>query len=164
LKATEIGRVNMMGDLKMEKYVTEKGNEVAALPDLFTWTEDGVRLISARCNSCGTYFFPAYHAQHRPGCSREGVEEVLLSKKGKLASYTVQYYMPPPPFKTDRDITPYSIGLVEFPEGIQVVGIMVGCESDKLRVGLEVETTTFTLYKDEEGKDVVTWAYRVLDE
>jgi len=141
---------------------TEK-EKVPALPDLFTWAEDGVRLVSAKCNSCGTYFFPAYHAQHRPGCSREGVENVLLSKVGKLASYTVQYYMPPPPFKTQGDITPYPIGLVEFPEGIQVAGIVVGCELDKLKVGLDVETTTFTLYQDDEGRDVVTWAFAVLN-
>ena len=144
----------------MDKKGSEK-ETIPALPDLFTWTEDGVRLRSARCNSCGTYFFPEYHAQHRPGCSREVVENVLLSKVGKLASYTIQYYMPPPPFKTQDDITPYAIGLVEFPEGIQVAGLMVGCEPDELKVGLEVETTTFTLYQDDEGRDVVTWGFRV---
>jgi uncharacterized OB-fold protein len=49
-----------------------------------------------------------------PGCSREGVEDVLLPNKGKLASYTVQYYPCPPPFKTEKNIAPYGIGLVEF--------------------------------------------------
>lgn len=143
----------------------EKGSEkerIPALPDLFAWSEDGVRLRSARCTSCGTYFFPEYHAQHRPGCSREGVENVLLSKVGKLASYTIQHYMPPPPFKTQDDITPYPIGLVEFPEGIEVAGILVDCELDELKIGAEVETTTYTLYQDDEGRDIVTWAFRVL--
>ena len=144
----------------MGKIDSESG-KVPALPDLFTWTEDGVRIRSAKCNTCGTYFFPEYSEQHRPGCSREGVEKVLLSKAGKLASYTVMHYLPPLPFKIDRDITPYPIGLVEFPEGIQITGLMVGCEPDELKVGKEVETTTFTLYKDEEGQDVVTWAFRV---
>jgi uncharacterized OB-fold protein len=133
------------------------------LPDLFAWSEDGVRLRSAKCNSCGTYFFPEYHAQHRPGCSREGVENVLLSKVGKLASYTVQYYMPPPPFKTQGDITPYAIGMVEFPEGIQVTGIMVGCKPNDLKIGAKVETTTYTLYKDNEGRDVVTWGFQLVN-
>jgi len=27
---------------------------------------------------------------------------------------------------------------------------------------LNMETTTYTLYKDEEGNDVVTWAFRVV--
>ena len=145
----------------MDKKDSEKG-KVPALPDLFEWSEDGVRIRSAKCNNCGTYFFPEYSEQHRPGCSREGVENVLLSKAGELASYTIMYYMPPPPFKTQEDITPYTIGMVEFPEGIQVCGIVVGCEPDELKVGAKVETTTFTLYQDEEGQDVVTWAFQLL--
>ncbi len=135
-------------------------NRVPALPDLFTVTKDGVQLMSARCPSCGTFFFPRYHEQHRPGCNRKGVENVLLSREGKLASYTTQYYMPPLPFKTEKDITPYVIGLVEFPEGIQVAGIVLDCPHDRLKTGLPMETTTFTLYRDEKGQEVITWAFR----
>ena len=138
-----------------------EAEKIPALPDLFTCSGDEVQMRSAKCNTCGTYFFPEYHAQHRVGCSREGVEKVLLSRTGKLVSYTTQHYMPPLPFKTEADITPYSIGMVEFPEGIQVAGILVDCASDKLKIGVVVETTTFTLYQDEEGRDVVTWAFRV---
>ena len=136
--------------------------KVPALPDLFDWTKDGVRLQSAKCNSCGTYFFPASHLQHRPGCSRQGVENVFLSGRGKLATYTVQYYMCPPPFKTAGDITPYGIGMVEFPEGISVTGIITETDLNALKIGLDMETTTYTLYKDAEGNDVVTWAFRVV--
>ncbi len=136
------------------------GNQVVALPDLFQWEDDGVHLRSARCGTCGTCFFPEYHEQHRPDCSREGVEKLLLSRVGRLASYTIQCYMPPPPFKTEGNITPYPIGMVEFPEGIQVVGIMVDWKEDELRLGMPVETTTFTLYHNQEGQEVVTWAFR----
>lgn len=135
-------------------------NKVPALTDLFQWEADGVHLRSARCGSCGTCFFPEYHEQHRPGCSREGVEKILLGRIGKLASYTVQHYMPPLPFRTEKDITPYPIGMVEFPEGIQVVGIMVDYTEDDLVLGRDVETTTFTLYRDDQGQEVVTWAFR----
>lgn len=136
--------------------------KVPALPDLFEWAEDGVRMQSARCNSCGTYFFPSTHAQHRPGCSREGVEKVLLSNKGKLATYTIQHYMCPPPFKTLGDITPYGVGMVEFPEGISVAGLIVESDLDALKIGLEMETISYTVDHDEEGNDVVTWAFRVV--
>ena len=140
---------------------SEKG-KVPAYPGLFTWADDGVRIQSAKCNTCGTYFFPAGHAQHRPGCSREGVEEVLLTKNGKLATYTIQHYMCPPPFKTMGDITPYGLAVVEFPEGISVAGLVVDSDLDALKIGLDMETTTFTLYQDEDGNDVVTWAFRVI--
>jgi len=136
---------------------------VPALDDLFKVSENGTQLMSARCNECGTHFFPRYHAQHRPGCSREGVEPVLLNRTGKLASYTIQHYMCPPPFKTVEDITPYGIGLVEFPEGIQVTGLIVDSPLDALTLGQPMETTTFALYQDDDGRDVVTWAFRALD-
>ena len=142
--------------------MTAPKGKVPELPDLFDWTKEGVRLQSAKCNSCGTYFFPASHHQHRPGCSREGVENVFLSKRGKLATYTVQYYMCPPPFKTTGDITPYGIGMVEFPEGISVTGIITETDLNTLKIGLNMETTTYTLYKDEAGNDVVTWAFKVV--
>jgi uncharacterized OB-fold protein len=142
--------------------MTAPKGKVPELPDLFDWTQDGVRLQSAKCNSCGTYFFPASHHQHRPGCSREGVENVFLSKRGKLATYTVQYYMCPPPFKTAGDITPYGIGMVEFPEGISVAGIIAETDLNALKTGLDMETTTFSLYKDDAGNDVVTWAFKVV--
>ena len=139
-----------------------KKEKKPALEDLFEISEDGAQLMSAKCNSCGTYFFPASHHQHRPGCSREGVEDVLLSKKGKLATYTIQHYMCPPPFKTMGDITPYGLGVVEFPEGISVAGLIVDSDLDALKIGLDMETTTYTLYHDEEGNDVVTWAFKVI--
>lgn len=142
--------------------MTAPKGKVPELPDLFDWTKDGVRLQSAKCNTCGTYFFPASHHQHRPGCSRQGVENVFLGRKGKLATYTVQYYMCPPPFKTTGDITPYGIGMVEFPEGISVAGIITESDLSALKIGLDMETTTYTLYKDEEGNDVVTWGFRVV--
>ena len=145
----------------MEKTQTQKAR-VPALPDLFDFAGDSVRIRSARCASCGTYFFPEYHAQHRSGCSREGVEPVLLSNSGKLASYTIEHYMCPPPFKTAENISPYGIGLVEFPEGIQVAGLIMESDLEALQIGQEVETITYALYRNEEGQDVVTWAFRVL--
>ena len=137
---------------------------VPALPDLFISSESGTQLIGARCKSCNTHFFPAYHEQHRPGCKREEIEEVLLSSMGKLTSFTVQHYMPPPPFKTQEDITPYTLGLVEFPEGIQVAGIIVEPEPKKLMIGARVETTTFPLYQNDENQSVVTWAFKLIME
>ncbi len=145
----------------MGNVATAEG-KVPALPDLFAWAEDGLRLQSAKCSSCDTYFFPAAHAQHRPGCSREGVEKVLLSNKGTLATYTIQHFMCPPPFKTLGDITPYGLAMVEFPEGISVAGLIIESDLDALKIGVEMETVSFTVDHDEEGNDVVTWAFRIV--
>ena len=138
-------------------------NCVARIPNLVDWSTGEVRLMSARCNSCGTYFFPREHYQHRPGCSREGVEEVLLPSRGKLASFTIQYYPCPLPFKTEEKITPYGIGLVEFEqEKIQVAGIITETDLKSLQLGMAMETTTLTMFTNEEKQKVVTWAFRAV--
>ena len=138
-------------------------NKVARIPGLLDWSTDEVRIQSAKCNSCGTYFFPKGHYQHKPGCSREGVEDVLLPNKGKLASYTIQYYPCPPPFKTEKKITPYGIGLVEFEnEKIQIGGIITDTDLKSLELGMEMETTTLTMFSNEEKQEVVTWAFRAV--
>jgi uncharacterized protein len=139
-----------------------EGNRIPAFPDLFVWNEDQAQLISGHCPSCDTYFFPAFHQQHRPGCSREGIHNVFLSK-GILKSYTIQHYMPPPPFKTEGNIAPYTIGLVEFPEGIQIAGIVKECPFDHLKIGLRMKVVTFTLYRNEQNQDVLTWAFQPTD-
>lgn len=138
-------------------------NKVARIPNLVDWSTGEVRLMSAKCNSCGTYFFPKEHYQHRPGCSREGVVDVLLPKKGKLASYTIQHYPCPPPFKTEQKITPYGIALVEFEaEKIQVAGIVTETDLKSLKLGMEMETTTLTMFLNDEKQEVVTWAFRAV--
>ncbi len=138
-------------------------NKVARIPNLVDWSTGEVRLMSAKCNSCGVYFFPKEHYQHRPECSREGVEEVLLPNKGVLASYTIQYYPCPAPFKTEKKITPYGIGLVDFKEqNIQVAGIITDTDIKSLKVGMEMETTLLDLFTNDEKQQVVTWAFKAV--
>jgi len=110
-------------------------NKVARIPNLVDWSTGEVRLMSAKCNSCGTYFFPKEHYQHRPGCSREGVEDVLLSS-----------------------------GLVEFEdEKIQVTGIITDTDLKALKIGMEMETTILDMYTNEEKQQVVTWAFKAIE-
>jgi hypothetical protein len=52
--------------------------------------------------------------------------------------------------------------LVEFPEGIQIAGLIMESDLDSLEIGQEMETITYTLHQNDEGKDVVTWAFRVV--
>ena len=86
-----------------------------------------------------------------------------MLSNGILKSYTIQYYMPPPPFKTEKSIAPYAIGLVEFPGGIQIAGIVKECPFDHLKIGLKMSVVTFSLYKNEKDQEVLTWAFQPTD-
>lgn len=134
-------------------------NATPALPDLIALSGEGANLIGARCTSCKTFFFPCYHEQHRPGCDRKEVVRVLLDREGVLRSYTVQHYQAPPPFRTEQSIAPYVIGLVEFDEAIQIAGIVIGCPVGELSTGMRMNTSLFELYKAEDGRPIVTWAF-----
>lgn len=127
---------------------------------LFTWSDGEPHLIGGRCKSCGSYFFPKNYVVHKPGCRQWEVEEVLLSTRGKLRSYTWHYYQPPAPFRSPDPFVPYGIGLVELPEGIRVFGIMTGCELKDLRTGMDMELVVEKLYNDEEGNECLTWKFR----
>jgi len=68
-----------------------------------------------------------------------------------------------PPFKTENKITPYGIGLVGVEaEKIQVAGIITETDLKSLKLGMEMETTTLTMFTNDEKQDVVTWAFRAV--
>lgn len=125
---------------------------------LFTWSSGEPRLIGSRCKTCGTHSFPKSYSCPNPECDAKDVEEVLLSRRGKLASYTIQHYAPPlfrmEPFK------PFAIGLVELPEGINVLGVLTTTE--KLKTGMGLEMVVEGLYTEGDS-EVVTWKFRPLE-
>ena len=127
---------------------------------LFTGVGREANLIAGKCDSCGTYCFPKSSNVHSPDCKQRATKEVLLSRKGKLDSYTVQYYPPPPPFVSPDPFVPYAIGLVELPEGISVVSILADCTPEKLQTGIDMELVVEKLHEDADGNEALSWKFR----
>lgn len=133
---------------------------VPIIEGLFTWPTDDVRIVASRCKKCATVAFPKAPFCPNPNCEkvRETIEEIELSKRGTLYSYAVQLYPPPPPFRYDEK--QFAVGIVDFPEGLRMWGIMTRMEN--LEIGMEVETTAGKLYEDEEN-EYMTWMWRPAD-
>ncbi len=136
-------------------------NKVPVIEGLFTWPSEEPRIIASRCKKCGTVAFPKLPFCNNPDCEkvRENVELIELSKEGTLYSYSYQLYQPPAPFRMEP-FKPYAIGMVDFPEGIRMWGIITRMEN--LKIGMKVETTVGTLYEDE-GKEYLTWMWNPID-
>ena len=135
--------------------------QIPAWEGLFTWPSDDPRLIATKCKSCGSCFFPKTYACHNPNCKNKDPQDVLLSKRGKLNSFSIQYYQPPALYPITGTWVPLGYGLVEFPEGVRVLGQMTDCDPEKdLKLNMEVEVVIEKLYEDEEGNEVMTWKYR----
>ncbi len=132
--------------------------QVPVAQDLFRDADDGAALVGTRCTGCGTHYFPKSLSCRNPACEAKAVEEVLLGRRGRLYSYTVQAYRPPALFRGEP-WAPYAIGLVELPEGLRVMGMLTCIAQDDLRIDLPAELVVEPLYRDDAGRDVLTYKY-----
>ena len=126
---------------------------------LFEGTGSAARLIGTRCTTCGTHYFPKTLSCRNPQCLEKAIQDVRLSREGTLYSYTVQHYQPPALFRM-ADWAPYAIGSVELPEGLRVMGMLTGCDPTSLQIGMALELTVETLYRDEQGQAVQTYKFQ----
>lgn len=126
---------------------------------LFTWPSDTPRLIAGRSRETGKLVFPLPE-----GGDRSNYDEVELSRSGTLWSYTVQRFPPKsPPYKGDSDpqsFRPYAVGYVELPGEIIVEGRLDTSHLGGLRVGMPMELTVVPFRTDENGDEVMTYAFR----
>ena len=132
---------------------------VPAVDGWFTIEGDEPALIGQRCTACGTYVFPrARVCCPNPHCRSTEFDEVPLSRRGKVWSYTDAPYQPPPPFVPPTDEhQPFAIAAVELvAEGLVVLGQVVpGVGVDDLAVGDEVELVVDTLFTDDEHEHLI---------
>ncbi|MEU8803113.1 zinc ribbon domain-containing protein [Spirillospora sp. NPDC048819] len=129
--------------------------------DLFTWPDDEPRLIGGRCTECGTHVFPL-----RTGCAKCGgtaVERTLLARSGTLWTWTSQGFLPKAPFNGEFAATdpfePWFVGVVELPGQLRVEAILVGCPEGGPAIGMPMRTVTMPFRTDEDGREVVTFAF-----
>ena len=135
--------------------------EVAAIEGLFTWQGKEATLIGSHCKGCGGYQFPRSFTCNNPTCKNKDVEDVALSRRGTLWSYSVQFYEPPPPFKSlTPTFEPFAVGLIEIPEGLKILGRVVGTDINSLKIGMKLEIVAQKLFVDEQGSDAIGWAFR----
>jgi uncharacterized OB-fold protein len=134
---------------------------VPAIEGWFT-LDDAPQLIGLRDAESGTCFFPKDVAVSRaPGYDHVELEEVRLSRTGKLWSYTTNHYQPPDPYVAPDPFEPYTVAAVELTdERMVVMGQLAdGVDPGSLEVGMEMELVLGTLYKDDEN-DYVVWKWQ----
>jgi uncharacterized OB-fold protein len=130
-----------------------------AVEGWFTLDAERPALLGTRCKSCGTVFFPREETFCRsPLCQGTAFEEVELSRRGRLWSYTNNAYQPPAPYVAPSDpYQPFAVAAVELEnERMVVLGQVVpGVAVEDLEVGMEMELVLDTLNEDAEHEYVV---------
>jgi uncharacterized OB-fold protein len=126
---------------------------------LYTWPSESPQLIASRCAACGEVAFPKQASC--PHCTSETVEEMLLSRRGTLWTWTIQGFPPPPPYIGDAaDFEPFGVGYVELPEGIRVESRLTTADPDVLEIGMEMVLVIENFSRDDDGRDRMTFAFR----
>ncbi len=118
---------------------------------------DAPRLTGARCSGCGTVVFPRQASC--PRCSVGTMSAHVLPVSGRVWSWTRQAFPPKPPYRPpSADHQPYHVGYVDL--GEVLVEALLAVSRAEIRIGLPVRLTTVPAYRDEDGTDVVTFAFR----
>jgi uncharacterized protein len=110
-------------------------------------------LLGGRCPACTRYHFPS--STICPWCSHEPVEEVSLSPTGRLWAWTTVNSAPP----GYQGPVPYGFGVVELDEGLRIVTRITETDPAALELEQKMQLVLVPLYVDDEGREVVTYAF-----
>src|SRR5262245_20690236 len=139
-------------------------NEMARIPvarGIFTWPSDEPCLIGGRCAACRIVTFPTQDSC--PRCASTEMEEHVLPRRGRLWAWTTQEFPPPsPPYAgpTGAAFVPYGVGYVELPGEVKVETRLTQADPEALRAGMEMELVVVAFRTDDDGTEVVTFAFR----
>jgi uncharacterized OB-fold protein len=136
-------------------------NRIPVADGVFTWPADAPQLIGGRCTRCGIVTFPFQDSC--PRCAATAMEEHLLARRGRLWAWTTQHFPPPsPPYAgpTGDDFVPFGVGYVELDGEVRVEARLTETDPDRLTHGMEMELTIVPLRTDDDGNEVVTFAFQ----
>lgn len=140
------------------------GNEKKRIPLMDKlWAEplspdEKPQLLGSRCKYCSEIYFPVRKRDWCIHCQKQGLEEIRLGPKGKIASFTVVMQQPGGGYY--KGPVPYAYGIVELPEGVKVKSLFETDDFEDLKVGGEVELTIGKLHENEEGQEVETFKFK----
>jgi uncharacterized OB-fold protein len=133
---------------------------VLACPGLLRFDEGRPSLIGSRCADCGEVYFPAAASCTR--CLGSRLEPHGLGSSGVLWSWTIQGFLPKPPYdsgETADSFRPYGVGYVEMASGIKVESRLTLADPARLRIGMPMALTLVPYRITEGGDRVSTFAF-----
>ena len=122
------------------------------------------QLIGSRCTDCGIVTFPAQDSC--PRCGTVSMAEHLLARRGRLWAWTTQGFPPPtPPYlgAAGKDFVPFGVGYVELGD-VKVEARLTESDPAVLIPGMTMELVLIPFRTDDDGNDVVTFAFRPVTE
>ncbi|MBP1609380.1 MAG: hypothetical protein H6Q04_1615 [Acidobacteria bacterium] len=119
---------------------------------LYKETPEGIVLVGNKCPKCGGAFFPK--AEFCTRCLNRELEEMVLSKRGKLYSYTITRV------PVAKYPVPHAIGMITLPEKVRITAPLVVGDRD-FKIGDEMEMEITTLWS-EVDRDVIGYKFKAV--
>ena len=136
--------------------------QIPVADGIFSWPSAQPHLIGSRCTNCGNYMFPTQSGC--PKCAGNETETVALSRRGTLWTWTVQGFPPKsPPFVgavAPAHFQPFGVGYIELPGEVKVEARRTEADPEALSIGMEMELVIIPLTTDDDGNDVMTFAFQ----
>jgi uncharacterized OB-fold protein len=91
------------------------------------------KLMAAKCNECGAVLLPP-----KPMCTTclsMNLKWIEVEGAGKLLSYTVIHVAP----EQFQSMAPYTVGIVEFKNGLRLPGMVRDVKHEELKVGMDLK-------------------------
>jgi uncharacterized OB-fold protein len=126
---------------------------------MFGGASDDPRLIGSRCDACGIVTFPTQDSC--PRCASTAMARHPLPRRGRLWAWTTQEFPPPsPPYAgpTGDAFVPFGVGYVELADEVKVESRLTDAQG--LQIGMEMELVVVPFRTDDDGNEVVTFAFR----
>lgn len=111
-------------------------------------------LIGSKCPKCGEIVFPGNPVC--VNCQNETMEDIQLSRKGKIWSFSTVMLRPPNWYEGP---VPFDLGYVELEDGVRVWSRLLGAEAGTFKIGQEVELDIDVLQVDKEGNEVLGFCF-----
>jgi uncharacterized OB-fold protein len=126
------------------------------------WTEpkspcEKPSLIGSKCPACGQVYFPKREKQICIRCQHKGLDEVKLSRRGKIYSFSI-IMQAPTAYYIGK--VPYAYGVIKLPEGVRVRTHFTGCDFKDLKLNMPVELVIEKLGEDEQGNEVMAHKFK----
>jgi uncharacterized protein len=130
-----------------------ESKDINPMAALLKYDQEGPYLVGGKCGSCHETHFPKQSIC--PRCTGQDIEEVKLSRRGKLYTFT-EVHQKPPDYEGP---VPYMVGRVLLPEGVFVLSQLKGKLQD-FKMNMEMQLISETIYRDECDKEVKAYLFK----
>jgi uncharacterized OB-fold protein len=132
----------------------------ALAPDVSTWPAENPQLIGSQCDACNATTWP--RQDRCPRCSGPDMSDLLLPRRGKLIAFTTQGFVPKLPYaggETAATFETFGVGLIQLGDVVRVEARLTEADPEKLATITDVELTFIPFYTEEDGTEIITWAF-----